>query len=92
MSSKFHVSPSLSRNVVLALTAGPSGLFILGLATCDRMIIAPPESALKYSAIELSRALHSPQLTAADLMHILLQQIDVININPQPQDQCSRFT
>jgi len=56
------------------------------------MIIAPPESALKYSAIELSRALHSPQATAADLMHIMLQQIDVININPQPQDQCSRFT
>jgi len=49
------------------------------------MIIAPPESALKYSAIELSHA-------AAGLMHTMLQQIDVININPQPQDQCSRFT
>ncbi len=42
------------------------------------MIIAP-ESLLKYSAIELSRALHSRQVTAVDLMHETLQRIDVIN-------------
>ncbi len=42
------------------------------------MIVAP-ESILKYSAIELSHALHSRQVTAVDLMHATLHRIDAIN-------------
>eukprot|EP00984_Skeletonema_dohrnii_P024866 scaffold14002_cov83-Skeletonema_dohrnii-CCMP3373.AAC.4 len=42
-------------------------------------MIVSPESLLKYSAIELSRALHSRQVTAVDLMHETLHRIDAIN-------------
>ena len=42
------------------------------------MIIAP-ESVLKYSAIELSQALHSRQVSAVDLMRHTLNRIDTIN-------------
>ena len=43
------------------------------------MIVAP-ESLLKYSAIELSRALHLRQVTAVDLMQETLHRIDDINL------------
>ncbi len=43
------------------------------------MIVAPESPLLKYSAIELSHALHSRQVTAVDLMHATLHRIDAIN-------------
>ena len=45
------------------------------------MIVAPESPLLKYSAIELSNALHSRQVTAVDLMLATLHRID--DINPQ---------
>ena len=43
------------------------------------MMIVAPESFLKFSAIELSLALRSRQVSAADLMQETLHRIDTIN-------------
>ena len=43
------------------------------------MMIVAPESFLKFSAIELSLALRSRQVTAVELMHETLHRIDTLN-------------